>query len=456
MWSSEVPAPMTSRALRPLSVAIIGSGPAGFYTAYRLMDRLPDAMVDMYEKLPVPFGLSRFGVAPDHPEVKNCQDKFDEVAASTRFRFIGNTMVGGASSFANGSGTPGFKPNVVPLQVVRGNYDAVVLAYGAESDKTLAAAATTTTPTGVMSARAFVGWYNGHPEFQHLEPDLTAGEHAVVVGHGNVALDVARVLLAGMVTLRHTDITDRALSVLATSTIRNVRVVGRRGPAQAAFTNKEVRELMTLPGVTYVPPPADVLAPLLDRFQDKTALSRSQKRLLQLLQKKQQEQQQHDDHRRPSFSLDFLLSPSQFIADADNHVQAVEFDRMHLDGDPVNKHTSARPTGQILQVPAAAVFVSVGYQTQPLAGIEHAYNSSGNRLFHDLGKVGSGLYAAGWIKRGPIGVIAETMYDAFETADTVNDNDRRGWDGVQATLGSALNWHVAERELGKSHMLAVL
>jgi adrenodoxin-NADP+ reductase len=199
-----------------LRIAIIGSGPAGFYTAHRLLHKVQDAVIDMYEQLPVPYGLVRFGVAPDHPEVKNCQDTFEEVAQSPRFNYIGNVRVG----------------HDIALSKMKPHYDAMLFSYGADEDRRLGIPGEDL--KGVFSARAFVGWYNGLPQFQNLQPDLQSGEHAVVVGQGNVALDVARILLAPLDHLRKTDITEQAIQALSESKIKHVRVVGRRGPLQVS------------------------------------------------------------------------------------------------------------------------------------------------------------------------------------------------------------------------------
>jgi adrenodoxin-NADP+ reductase len=201
-------------ARKPLRVAIIGSGPAGFYTAYRLMNKVQDAVIDMYEQLPVPYGLVRFGVAPDHPEVKNCQDTFEEVALSPRFNYIGNVRVG----------------YDVALSSLKPHYDAILFSYGASEDRKLGIPGEDL--PGVFSAREFVGWYNGLPQFQRLKPQLQAGQQAVVIGQGNVAMDVARILLSPVDALKSTDITEEAIQTLSESKVRSVRIVGRRGPIQ--------------------------------------------------------------------------------------------------------------------------------------------------------------------------------------------------------------------------------
>ncbi len=206
-------------------IAIIGSGPAGFYTAYRLMNKIQDAAVDMYEQLPVPYGLVRFGVAPDHPEVKNCQDTFEEAAQSPRFTYIGNVRVG----------------HDIQLSQMKPHYDAMLFSCGASEDRKLNIPGEDL--PGVYSARDFVGWYNALPEFQNLNPKLNAGEQAVVIGQGNVALDVARILLTPVDMLRHTDITEQAIQKLSGSKIKSVRIVGRRGPLQVGPTSKEKSDI---------------------------------------------------------------------------------------------------------------------------------------------------------------------------------------------------------------------
>ncbi|KAG9972652.1 nucleotide-binding domain-containing protein, partial [Aureobasidium melanogenum] len=200
----------TADSERPFRCAVIGSGPAGFYAAYRMLQKMPNARVDMYEALPSPYGLVRFGVAPDHPEVKNCIDKFVEVASHPSFTFIGNTTIGSA-------------PSSLPLSSIAPHYNALLFSYGASQDRKLGIAGEDL--SGVVSARAFVGWYNGLPEYANLNPALDSGDEAVVIGQGNVALDVARVLLSPLDRLRHTDMTEAALETLSKSRVRRVRVV---------------------------------------------------------------------------------------------------------------------------------------------------------------------------------------------------------------------------------------
>ncbi|GAB1191122.1 hypothetical protein APSETT444_000293 [Aspergillus pseudonomiae] len=413
---------------QPFRVAVVGSGPAGFYAAYRLLAKLDDAVVDMYEKLPVPFGLVRYGVAPDHPEVKNCEEKFTEVASSPRFNFIGNIELG----------------ENLPLQALKPHYDAILFSYGAPKDKELGIPGENAC-RNVYSAREFVGWYNGLPEHRDLAPDLTAGEDAVIIGQGNVALDVARILLSDVDALRKTDITDYATEALAKSKIKRVHVVGRRGPMQAAFTIKELRELLQLPGVSFDPvrkelfPPDDVM----------NALPRAQKRLIQLLAKGSSNDPATSTK---SWSLDFLLSPEclNWSPIHPYRLSHVKFSRNELD--PSNpyipsakvspKHLSSGKRAQV-NIPANTFFRSVGYKSLPLPGLEDLgiqfdtkrgvipndgfgrvtspTNTGANEQLPDGSVISHlpGLYCAGWVKRGPTGVIATTMTDAFTTADVV-------------------------------------
>ncbi|KAI5290338.1 hypothetical protein KEM55_008612 [Ascosphaera atra] len=321
----------THASPRPPRIAIIGSGPAGFYAAHRLISKVDDARVDMYEKLPVPFGLVRFGVAPDHPEVKNCEDKFTEVATSPRFTFIGNLSLG----------------IHLPLHTLRPHYDAILFAYGASHDRPLGSATAGLPPNLIHSARAFVGWYNGLPEHRHLAIDLSQGEEALIIGNGNVALDVARVLLSDVDALRKTDIAEHALEELARSRVRRVRLVARRGLMQAAFTIKEARELLHLPGVAFDPIPAT-------RFPapDEVAkLPRAQKRLLDLLSKGSPTP--HAPGRK-SWSLDFLLSPVQFIPNpSGTALRGAWFGQMQLDpSDPYSKTARVSPVSSPSDRPA--------------------------------------------------------------------------------------------------------
>ncbi|OIW28474.1 FAD/NAD(P)-binding domain-containing protein [Coniochaeta ligniaria NRRL 30616] len=442
-----------SRNGRQFRMAVIGSGPAGFYTAYRVMSRVKGAKVDMYEQLPVPFGLVRFGVAPDHPEVKNCQEKFDEVASSPDFTFVGNASIGHPNTHRGGV--------TIPLPVLLRNYDAVVFAYGASRDKTLGIPGESL--KGIYSAREFVGWYNGLPDFTDLAPDLTQGEDAVLIGQGNVALDVARMLLEDVDRLRKTDITEHALETLSKSRIKRVHIVGRRGPMQAAFTIKEIREMMKLPDVAFNSIDTSLIP------DDVKKLPRAQKRLMEILLKGSPTS---PDQASKSWFLDFCLSPKSFKGSATDpsRVGSTQFEKTQLSS-PFDTHAFATGTGEMVDIPSSVVFRSIGYKSVPLDGFSDLgvpfdekrgiiQNDGEGRVqqearTHD-GVMGvshfPGLYCAGWVKRGPTGVIASTMIDAFATADaiaqdwaaktpflnegTTEDRSASGWDAVKTQIDS--------------------
>ncbi|KAI9783771.1 MAG: NADPH-adrenodoxin reductase [Geoglossum umbratile] len=429
-------------------MAVIGSGPAGFYTAYRVMSRIENAVVDMYEYLPVPYGLVRFGVAPDHPEVKNCQEKFAEVASSPRFSFIGNIAIG----------------TDIPLASLRPHYDSLLLAYGASKDRQLNIPGEVTLE-GIHSARAFVGWYNGLPEYRDLTPGLEAADEAVVIGQGNVAMDVARILLTDVDTLRRTDITEYALETLAKSRIKRVHVVGRRGPLQAAFTIKEARELMNLPSVAFDPPIPSSHLPA-----DLSILPRAPKRLMQVLQKGSATL---PSSTTKSWSLEFLLSPTRFLSSPQSptHLSAVEFSETRLEGTgPFDHSAKAIPLDppKTISLPASIAFRSIGYISTPIPGLSDLnipFDTARGLIPNKSGRVLNpvdappsqaapylpGVYCAGWVARGPTGVIASTMNDAFATADLIAQD----WAGNAMFLnGSAggngstgLGWEGVRREV---------
>ncbi|CAN8102423.1 unnamed protein product [Discula destructiva] len=439
---------------RPLRMAVIGSGPAGFYTSYRVMSLIKDAKVDMYEALPVPFGLVRFGVAPDHPKVKNCEDKFTEVASSPNFTFIGNVAVGHSPAHPGGQS--------VPLRTLLRHYDAVVFAYGASKDRTLGIPGEDL--KRIYSAREFVGWYNGLPEFADLDPDLSH-EQAVIIGQGNVALDVARILLQDVDKLRTTDIADYALEALSRNRVRDVRVVGRRAAMQAAFTIKEARELTLMPGVGFRPVDEGLIPARCE------IVGRQERRLLEVLRRGSGEDWAKQEKQ---WSLDFCLSPHSFEPDGRDasSVGQTTFLRTLLD-DVHHPKASVTYHGEAVEVLSPLVFRSIGYKSEPLPefeslgiqfdqrqGIIANHTFSGRVMpVADLNydRHFRGLYCAGWVKRGPTGVIASTMLDAFDTGAAIardweagedflaahpaaveRDEQSAGWEGVKSEGGAEL------------------
>ncbi|KAH0612626.1 uncharacterized protein H6S33_009006 [Morchella sextelata] len=467
--------PAQNRVDRPFRLAVIGAGPAGFYTAYRVLSKLYNAKVDMYESLPVPYGLVRFGVAPDHPEVKNCQDKFNEVAQDPRFTYIGNLPIG--------TSWPHPPHRSLPLTTLAPHYDALLLSYGASKDRELGIPGENSL-SGVFSARAFVGWYNGLPEYRSLNPRLDSfGDEAVIIGQGNVALDVARILVMNLEELRKTDITEYALEALGRSRVRRVRVVGRRGPLQASFTVKELRELLSLPGVGFPPVNPELLP------TDTAGLQRAPKRMLQVLQKGPRTALETASK---SWELGFLRSPKAFLPSVADPTRlgAVLFDKMQLE-EPFSPTSRVTQTGETETIQTGLAFRSIGYLSEPIPGFEELdipFNGArglvpneDGRVVHPLdpatGEPGvpvPGVYTSGWVKRGPTGVIATTMYDAFDTGDVmVSDwvagekeflqfgglEKRAGWDALKGEVGRLelrpINWEQwrkideAEKERGR-------
>ncbi|KAF9572198.1 hypothetical protein EC968_010135 [Mortierella alpina] len=399
------------RSSRPFRIAVIGSGPGGFYTAHRLLKHVPQTRVDMFEALPVPHGLVRFGVAPDHPEVKNVINTFDEVAENPNFTFIGNTSVG---TYV----TSGSKKADLEISDLQPHYDAILLSYGAHEDRLLGVP-NEQSLKGVMAARSFVGFYNGLPSEQGLDVDLSQSETAVVIGQGNVALDVARILLTPLDELKKTDLTEKTIKILEKSRVKHVHVIGRRGPLEVAFTAKELREMLQLPNTTFHMD-QDLLASEMERAGK--SLDRPRKRLMGLLEKGIKESKPDQPK---SWSLQFLRSPLGFTGtdeSSGSQLKAIELGINRLEGD--NNSRKAVATGAKESLDCGLAFRSIGYKSVGIQGVPFderkgiVPNMDGKVLDAEQNVV-PGLYASGWLKRGPIGVIATTMADAYQTADTI-------------------------------------
>jgi ferredoxin--NADP+ reductase len=379
-------------AERPLRVAVIGSGPAGFYAASALLAADPPAEVDMIERLPTPWGLVRLGVAPDHPKLKEVSRAFERVAQRPGFRFFGNVELGTALTHDD------------LLRV----YDAVVYAVGAQSDKRLGIPGEEL--PGSWSATEFVAWYNGHPDFQDLEFDLS-GERAIVVGAGNVALDVARMLALTREELAPTDTTDAAIEQIASSGIREIVLLARRGPAQAAFTTPELKELGELAGADVVVDPAEL------ELDEASAAAiendTNAKRNLEVLRGFASRVPEGKPRR---ILLRFLVSPLAILGE--ERVEAVEVVRNELVA--ADGRISARATDQRDTIGAGIVFRSVGYRGVALPDLPFDEDrgtlpNDGGRVLDGNGSPLAGVYCAGWIKRGPTGVIGTNKKDATES-----------------------------------------
>ncbi|XP_076937641.1 NADPH:adrenodoxin oxidoreductase, mitochondrial-like [Bidens hawaiensis] len=318
----------SAATIRSLRVCVVGSGPAGFYTAEKMLKAHEDAQIDIIDRLPTPFGLVRSGVAPDHPETKIVTNQFTRVAHNERCSFIGNVTLGSS----------------VSLSELRQMYQVVVLAYGAESDRNLGIPGEDL--RGVHSAREFVWWYNGHPDFCQLAPDLKNTDTAIVLGQGNVSLDVARILLKQPAELATTDIASHALAALKESSIRKVYLVGRRGPVQAACTAKELREILALKDLYVNIKQDDFQITAADEEEMKN--SRIRKRVFDLLAKASLSSQTHPTSGQPELHFTFFRKPEKFLEsnDRSGHVGGVSFEKTTLKGSAGSGSQIAVGTGK--------------------------------------------------------------------------------------------------------------
>jgi ferredoxin--NADP+ reductase len=401
----------------PIRIAVIGSGPAGFYAAGHLLkDPAERIEVDMIERLPTPWGLVRSGVAPDHPKIKSVTRVYEKTAAHPRFRYFGNITFG----------------EHVSREEMLERYHAIVYATGSPSDRPLGISGEEL--PGSHAATEFVGWYNGHPDHTDLEVDLTTGarspegwvsggaaaERAVVIGNGNVAIDVARMLVLAPAELAPTDTADHALEVLARSRVNEVVVVGRRGPAQAAFTNPELLELGDLADADVIVDPAELERALAvhDAQAEEDATSRRNVAILRSYAARQPTGQ------RKRVVLRFLLSPVALHADENGRLGAVEFVRNELVAG-AGGSLRAQPTQERETIPVGLVFRAIGYRGIPLPGVPFDErsavipNEAGRVLDPGTGAPLAGEYVVGWIKRGPSGVIGTNKKDAQETVDAM-------------------------------------
>lgn len=379
---------------RPLRVAIIGSGPSGFYAAAALFKLEIKVQVDMFDRLPTPYGLVRYGVAPDHPKIKNVIKVYEKDALMPGFAFFGNVNVG----------------ENISINELKRFYDAIIIATGAETDKKLGIEGEDL--VGSHASTELVGWYNGHPDFQDLRFDFSH-EVAVVIGQGNVAMDVCRILLKTVDELKNTDITQNALEVLASSKIREVHCYGRRGPVQAAFTPIEIREFGELTDCY----------PVINS-EDLNVNESSLKELADPVRKKNFEilkelAKMSGEGKKRKLVLHFCKSPIEISGKG--RVQGVMFEKNQLSGEP--NAQKVRGTGVKESIECGIVFRSVGYQGvlvkglpfEPNAGI--IPNQKGRIM--DFEQVFTGLYAVGWIKRGATGIIGTNKADSDESVHSL-------------------------------------
>jgi ferredoxin--NADP+ reductase len=386
---------------RPLRVAIIGAGPTGFYAADHLLKRAELVVeVDLFDRVPTPHGLVRAGVAPDHQKIKSVTAAFDKVAAHPRFRFFGGVEFG----------------RHLTGDDLHRHYHQILYSTGAQTDRRMGIPGEDL--AGSHPATEFVAWYNGHPDYRHCRFDLSA-ERAAVVGVGNVAVDVARILCRTPAELAATDIADYALEALSQSRIKEVYLLGRRGPAQAAFTNPEIRELgeMADADVAVVDEEVQLDAP--SRAELERNPDRATAKKVEILQSYAGRPPRATSKR---LVIRFLVSPVELIGDETGRVRAMKLVRNRLEAG-ASGALSPKPTGVIEEIPVGLVFRSVGYKGVPLPGVP--FHESWGVILNDKGRVldpaskqpVTGEYAAGWIKRGPSGVIGTNKPDALETVE---------------------------------------
>lgn len=391
------------------TIAVVGSGPGGMYAVQGLLDKLPDCRVDVIERLPSPFGLIRGGVAPDHQKTKRVSKAYERTLSDERVRYLGNVEVG----------------RDVSVTELLGMYDAVVLAYGAPHDNRLGVAGEDL--NNVFGSNAFVGWYNGHPDFKDLNPDLDV-DSAVIIGVGNVALDVARVLAKTKKEMSITDLVPYAAEATQASPVKDVYMLGRRGPVEAAFTNVELREMGELENA------APVMNP--DHLPGKIVADYMSDRDLRLREKNVETMRSFLDvspegkDKRVHFG--FFLSPVEILGE--NRVEGVRCERTTVDA-----NGKVQGTGEMVDIPAQIVITCIGSRAFPIDNLP--FNDDWGIVENEDGKVSDRLYAVGWLKRGASGTIGTNKNDSLEVVDKLIAE----LDGAERDGCKSLDVHLSEK-----------
>lgn len=393
-------------------ICIIGSGPAGFYTSQHLLKE-NQIEVDIFEKLPVPFGLIRYGVAPDHPEIKNVTKLFTNIGMHERCKFFGNVNVG----------------KDIMISDLLQSYHAVVLAYGASYDKEMNIPGENS--KNVLPARQIVGWYTGHPDFIGEQIDLNT-DVATVIGQGNVAIDIARMLLQDLDKLKSTDISEHAYETLKRSRVKRVIIVGRRGPLQVSFTIKEFRELSKLPNCHIEMHDASV-AKLLDSAHE-LDLERPYKRMFQLMADLYQ--RQSSSKAEKCVELKYFRTPKEIIADKNGKVEKIVFKVNDLEDLISSKSSKLTVTEKEDAINCGLVVRSIGYKSFPIES-DIPFDNDKHIIPNKKGKVigRKGLYCSGWLKSGPVGVIVSTMSGSYGTGAQLLEDFENGELSRDLTMG---------------------
>jgi ferredoxin--NADP+ reductase len=375
-------------------IAIVGSGPAGYYTAEAAVKQWgEDARVDIFDKLPVPFGLIRTGVAPDHQSIKAVARRYEKTAIGDTVRFAGNVEIG----------------RDIAIEELTELYDAVILATGAPRDRDLPIPGADS--PNVFGSAAFVGWYNGHPEYAALAPDLS-GRHAVIIGMGNVALDVARILSKTEAEFEGSDIVAHALELLRDSNIETITILGRRGPHQIMMTPKELGELLRLERAVPRVENADLPPPESDDMLDP-----GQRKSVTLLREFAALSTSHRAGKALSINFDFFASPT-LIEQEGGRLSGLVVERTEL------KDGRAVGSGETYRIPADLLVSCIGYRTSPIVGVP--FDERAGRFPNEEGRIAPALYCVGWAKRGPSGTIGTNRPDGYAVIEKVAEDIGEG------------------------------
>ncbi|PID85220.1 MAG: NADP oxidoreductase [Chloroflexi bacterium] len=383
----------------PLRIAIVGAGPTGFYTAEHFFKQKEyHVSVDMFERLPVPFGLVRYGVAPDHPKIKSVTKIYDRIAKKPGFRFFGNVEIG----------------KHISVPELRHYYHQIVYTTGTQTDRRLNIPGEDL--AGSLPATEFVAWYNGHPDYRDYEVDLSH-ENVAVVGIGNVAMDVARILCRTPDELRQTDIADYALEALSHSKVKNVYVMGRRGPAQAAFTRPEIKELGSMADTAVYVLPDEAR---LDELSQSVLAASSDKATVKKVEIIQSYAGRKEPGKSRCVTVRFLVSPTELLDDGQGGIAGMRLVKNELYATETGT-LRPRATDTHEELPVTMVFRAIGYRGVPIPGVPFydswgiILNREGRVLDPETQEAMTGEYTGGWIKRGPSGVIGTNKADALET-----------------------------------------
>lgn len=384
-----------------LKVAIIGSGPSGFYTAEALINSGVSAEITILEKLPCPYGLIRYGVAPDHQKLKRIANTLDTIAEHPSVTFLGNVELG----------------KDINLEEIKSNYQAIVFCNGMPDSISLGIDGEQL--AGVYPCNDLVGWYNGHPDYQDLEFNFDH-DTAVIIGHGNVAIDISRILGKSIDELMKTDIPESALEVLSKKSIKHIHLIGRRGPIQSKFTTRELHELGGLENCNIsVDPKYLNLEPTCRQELESTSNPLIQKNL-KILQSYSNNFSKIEDEKKTQISIDFMLNPKAFIGD--QQLEAAIFEETYLQGAAFKQ--SCVSSNNLLEIQCGLAFTSVGFRGVEIEGLYtdqpiKTLSNKSSRLVNGKGELIKGMYAAGWIKRGPRGVIGTNRECAQDTVASI-------------------------------------